>query len=241
MSPPGLIRSIPCALQELTVEALSLARLSLRSHTTLIAENLFIRKQLAFYQERGIRGRRLTNWARLWLVFWSRSNKWSSALLVVNPETLVSWHRKAFRLLWKRKSRPGKRRIPLELRRLIVRMVRENPTWGEERIANELWLKLGTRVSPRTVRVHWPGKGPSTDQHSQSWNTFVRNHAQALLACDFMIAVTARFNVLYIFVVMEIGSRRVLHCNTTRHPTASLFCDRRRLERKPTERTFTKS
>jgi putative transposase len=71
--------------------------------------------------------------------------------LVVKSETLVGWHRKAFRLFWKRKSRLGRRRIPLELRRLIVRMFRENPTWGEERIANELWLKLGIRISPRTV------------------------------------------------------------------------------------------
>jgi transposase InsO family protein len=99
-------------------------------------------------------------------------------------------------------------------------MVRENSTWGEERIAHELWLKLGIHVSPRTVRAYWPAKGPSSNRRSQNWNTFVRNHARALVACDFMVAITARFHVIYILVVMEIGSRRILHCNATPHPTA---------------------
>jgi putative transposase len=164
--------------------------------------------------------RRLSNAARLWLVFWSRFFAWRSALLVVKPATLIGWHRRAFRLLRKWKSRPGRRPIPLDLRQLIVEMVRGNPTWGEERIAHELRLKLGIRVSPRTVRAYWPAKEPWSAGRSQSWSTFVRNHARALLACDFMVAVTAGFQSLYIFVVMEIGSRRILHCNVTAHPTA---------------------
>jgi putative transposase len=99
-------------------------------------------------------------------------------------------------------------------------MVRENPTWGEERIANELRLKLGIRVSPRTVRAYWPSDGPRSHRNSQNWNIFVRNHARALLACDFMVAVTARFQSLYIFVIMEVGFRIILHCKVTPHPTA---------------------
>jgi putative transposase len=75
-------------------------------------------------------------------------------------------------------------------------MVRDNPTWGEERITHELWLKLGIHISERTVRAYWPADGPWSDRHSQKWNTFVRNHARALLACDFMVAVTARFQIL---------------------------------------------
>ena len=101
-------------------------------------------------------------------------------------------------------------------------MVRESPTWGEARIASELALKLGIRVSPRTVRSSWPndlspGRGPS----SQRWMTFVRNHARAILACDFVVAITLHFRILYIFVVMEVGSRRILHLNATPHPTSS--------------------
>jgi putative transposase len=213
-------RSTIEVFQDLANEAPSLVRMSLRSRAALIAENLFLRKQLAFYKERELRPRRLTNAARLWLVFWSRFFDWRSVLLVVKPATLIGWHCKAFRLFWRWKSRPGRRRIPRELRQLIVQMVCENPTWGEERISHELWLKLGIRVSPRTVRAYWPAKDPWSSGRSQSWNTFVRNHARALVACDFMVAVTARFHVIYILVVMEIGSRRILHCNATPHPTA---------------------
>ena len=98
--------------RDLAVDALGLARSSFRSRTALLAENLFLRKQLAFYQERQIRPWRLTNAARLSLVFWSRFFAWRSALLIVKPATLIGWHRKAFELFWKRKSRPGRPPIP---------------------------------------------------------------------------------------------------------------------------------
>jgi transposase InsO family protein len=102
-------------------------------------------------------------------------------------------------------------------------MARENRTWGEERIANELWLKLGLHVSPRTVRKYLPkpldrGRGKHTA--SQRWRTFVRNHAQAMIACDFCLVVTATFRFLYVFVVMEHATRRILHANASVHPTA---------------------
>ena len=117
--------------RDFAVDALGLARSSFRSRTALLAENLFLRKQLAFYQERQIRPCRLTNAARLSLVFWSRFFAWRSALLIVKPATLIGWHRKAFQLLWKRKSRLGRPPIPLRLRQLIEQMVGENPIWGK--------------------------------------------------------------------------------------------------------------
>jgi transposase InsO family protein len=102
-------------------------------------------------------------------------------------------------------------------------MAHDNPTWGQERIANELLLKLGLRVSPRTIRKYMPkhldhGRG----QHvpSQRWRTFVRNHAQSIIACDFCVVVTATFRLLYVFVLMEHATRRIVHCNVTAHPTA---------------------
>jgi hypothetical protein len=140
-------------------DALAFLGSTFRSRTSLMAENLFLRKQLAFYQEHQIKPRRLTNAARLSLVFWSRFLDWKAALLVVKPATLIGWHRQAFRLFWKWKSRPGRPRIPSNLRQLIAQMVRDNPTWGEERVADELWLKLGIKVSPRTVRAYWPAGG----------------------------------------------------------------------------------
>ena len=98
-------------------------------------------------------------------------------------------------------------------------MARENPTWGEERIANELSLKLGIRVSPRTVGKYLE-RGKPRGSSGQRWKTFVRNHAQAIVACDFFVSVTASFRVLYVFVAIEVGSRRILHVNMTEHPTA---------------------
>ena len=194
-----------------------------RSRSALIAENLFLRKQLAFYQEREIEPRRLTHAARICLVVWSRLFHWREALVIVKPETLIGWHRKGFRLFWKWKSKGGRPRLPRKIRQLIAEMASENPTWGEERIANELALKLGIYVSPRTVRAYWP-EGPSESRlrstRPQHWRTFVRNHAQAIVACDFLVAVTARFRLLYVLVVMEIGSRRIIGCNVTAHPSA---------------------
>jgi putative transposase len=195
-----------------------------RSRSALIAENLFLRKQLAFYRERDIEPRRLTDAARICLVVWSRIFNWREALLIVKPETLIGWHRKGFRLFWKWKSKGGRPRLPRNIRQLIAEMATENPTWGEERIADELTLKLGIYVSPRTVRAYWP-EGPlehgPRSTRPQHWRTFVRNHAKAIVACDFLVAVTARFQLLYIQVVMEIGSRRIIHCNVTAHPSAA--------------------
>jgi putative transposase len=102
--------------------------------------------------------------------------------------------------------------VPWNLRELILRMARENQTWGEERIAAELLLKLGIRVSPRTVRRYMPeSTGPRSGVSSQRW-TFVRNHAQAILACDFFAAVTANFRLLYVFVIMEQSDANAWTC-----------------------------
>jgi putative transposase len=102
-------------------------------------------------------------------------------------------------------------------------MTRENPTWGQARVASELSFKLGIVLSPRTVRKYWPWE-PSDRRgrrvSSQQWKTFVRNHANAIVACDFLVAVTACFQFLYVLLILELGSRRILHCNVTAHPTA---------------------
>jgi putative transposase len=117
----------------------------------------------------------------------------------------------------------GRPRLPKHIRDLIVRMALENPTWGQARVAAELSVKLGIDVSPRTVRKYWPPepqrRGPRR-ACSQHWKTFVRNHAESIVACDFLVVVTARFRILYVFLVMELGTRRIVHCNVTTHPTA---------------------
>ena len=197
--------------------------LGLRSRTSLAAENLFLRKQLAFYQERKVKPRRADNPTRLTLVLLSRWFNWQDALTIVRPRTFVTWHRKGFRLFWRWKSGAGRRPIPAELRQLIRRMARDNPSWGEERIANELLLKLGLRVSPRTIRKYMPKSPPATGipRGDQRWATFLKNHARGIIACDFCVAVTSTFRILYVFVVIEHASRRLIHLNATAHPTAA--------------------
>src|SRR5215475_9722735 len=175
-------------------DAMCFLGLCLRTPTALAAENLFLRKQLALYQERKIKPRRATHGTRFALVWLARWFDWRQALAIVQPQTFIGWHRQGFRRFWRWKSRPGRPPIPLDLQALIRRMARENPAWGEERIANELLLKLGLRVSPRTIRKYLPKRvhhGRGKRATTQRWQTFVCNHAQAIVACDFCVVVTA--------------------------------------------------
>ena len=99
-------------------------------------------------------------------------------------------------------------------------MAVENPTWGEERIADELFLKLQIRLSPRTVGKYVRRLPRPRGSKDQRWSTFLRNHARGIVACDFFVSVTASFRIVYVFVALEIGSRRLVHFNLTEHPTA---------------------
>src|SRR5215831_16727098 len=174
------------------------------------------------YVARKQKPRRATDSDRFMLAQLMRFFDWPSALTVVKPDTLVRWHRKGFRLFWKWKSRRGGRpSIPIDLRKLIGDMATNNPTWGEERISDELLLKLGIRISPRTVRRYMPLPPKGQETPTQRWMTFVRNHANAIIAADFFVVVTATFRVVYVLLIMEIATRRILHFNVTQHPTAA--------------------
>ena len=210
-------------LLTLLADVIHFLRLCLCPSAVLAAENLFLRQQLALYQERHVPPRQATNATRFTLVWLSRWFDWRTALAIVTPQTFTRWHRQGFRLFWRWKSRPGRPRIPAELQVLIRQMAHDNPTWGQERMANELLLKLGLRVSPRTVQKGMPKRvdhGRGHRMSSQRWRTFVRNHATAIIACDFCVVVTATFRLLYVFVVMEHATRRILYCNVMAHPTA---------------------
>jgi len=143
--------SLPCCARQLLFDLIVMVRLGLTSRAQLAAENLFLRKQLALYQERRTKPRRADTSTRVALVLLSQFLDWRPLLTVVKPETLIRWHRQGWRLFWRWKSRPGRPTIPVDLQRLIVAMARANPTWGEERLADELRLKLGLTVSPRTI------------------------------------------------------------------------------------------
>jgi putative transposase len=202
-------------------DALRWVVLLFRSTESVQAENLFLRRQLALYIERGVQPRPVDAATRVSLAVLARLFDWRSALVVVQPATMIRWHRAGWRLFWRMKSRTGRPPIPKELRELIRRMARENVLWGEERIANELLLKLGIRISPRTVRKYLPRRPPGRPRGDLRWSTFLKSHARGILACDFFVAVTATFRMLYVFVVIEHGTRRLAHVNVTTHLSAA--------------------
>ena len=184
----------------------------------LAMENLALRQQLSVLSRKTARPR-LRNRDRF---FWTAISKlwpnWRSALLIVQPETVVKWHRQGFRLFWRWKSRrnSGRPRINCEVRDLIRRLSRENPRWGVPRIKSELAL-LGYTVAESTVAkyiIRQP-KPPS-----QTWRTFLANHANQIVACDFFTVPTVTFRALYVFVLLRHNDRRILHVNVTRNPTA---------------------
>jgi transposase len=155
----SMVTLIRIALR-LIEDALRWVLLLFRSTESVRAENLFLRRQLALYVERGVQPRRVDAATRVSLAVLARLFDWRGARVVVQPATMIRWHRAGWRLLWRMKSRAGRPLILQELRELIRRMARENVLWGEERIANELLLKLGIRVSPRTVGNYLPKRPP---------------------------------------------------------------------------------
>ena len=149
--------------------------------------------------------------------FWSR---WTEVLLIVQPETVVGWHRAGFRLYWRWRSRPrgGRPRITQELRDLIQRLARENAAWGAPKIHAEL-QKLGFTLAERTV-ARYLRRIIRRGDPGRKWLAFLENHREGIAAFDFFTVPTVTFRVLYCFFVIEHQRRKILHCNVTPHPTA---------------------
>jgi transposase InsO family protein len=192
-----------------------------RSKPQLVAENALLRQQLLVLR-RGIRRPRCTPGDRALLVLLAgRVRTWRQALLIVQPETLLRWHRELFRRFWRRKSRARsvapRAGVSLETIVLIREMAVANRLWGAERIRGEL-LKLDIRVAKWTVQKYMRDARPPR-RASQPWATFLRNHGGETWACDFLPVTTLLFRPLYAFFVIALGSRRVVHVGVTRHPT----------------------
>jgi transposase InsO family protein len=135
----------------LLTDLIALTAFAFRRRRATAAEILVLRRQIALYKERGIKPRRIDAVTRISLALLSRFFNWRDALVVVHPGTMIRWHRAGWKLFWRLKSRPGRPPIPRQIQALIRRMANENPAWGEQRIANEFLVKLGIRLSPRTV------------------------------------------------------------------------------------------
>ena len=190
-----------------------------KSHRQLRLENLALRQQVAMLQQSVKRSRASTVDRVFWVLFSRYVDGWRNALLTLHPDTVIRWHRQGFRLYWRWKSRgprPGRPPIDKALRKLIREMQATNMGWGAPRIHGEL-LKLGIEVSQATVSKYMlrPKKLPS-----QSWRTFLDNHQDCLAAMDFFTVPTARFRVLYVFIVLSHDRRQVVYFNATEHPTA---------------------
>jgi transposase InsO family protein len=189
-----------------------------KSRCRLEAENLFLRHQLSIVLRHAPPRPRLRGSDRALLVWMTQL--WPSLLgaaRVVQPDTILRWHRAGFKAFWRWKSRnrAGRPRIDRALRDLIRRMSKENPKWGASRIHGEL-LMLGFEVAQSTVSKYMVQDGPP----SQSWKTFLRNHAQAIAAIDLCVVPTLTFERLFAFLVLGHGRRQLLWFEVTRHPTA---------------------
>jgi hypothetical protein len=183
-----------------------------RSKLALEAENAALRQQIIVLR-RKLRGRiRLSNGDRLFFVWLYRLfPAVTRALLIIRPDTLVRWHRAGFRYYWRWKSRRriGRPKIEYELRALIRRMNAENPLWGAPRIHGEL-LKLGFEVAQSTVAKYMvKRRGPP----SQTWRTFLRNHAPDIAAIDLFVVPTISFGLLYGLIVVRIARRKLVWVN----------------------------
>ena len=195
-----------------------------RSRTDLVIENALLRQQLIVLN-RQIKRPRLTNPDRFRLVFLSHFTKfWKQALHIVQPDTLLRWHRELFRFYWRRRSQ-GKPKISPETIALIQKMAKENRLWGAERIRGEL-LKLGIEVSKRTVQRYMPKeKKTGSSGHivpmpfRENWATFLKNQAGGIWACDFTVVYDWLFRQWYVFVIMELKTRRIIHTGVTKYPT----------------------
>ena len=144
---------------------------------------------------------------------------WRTALVIVQPETVIAWHRRGFRLFWAWKSRRriGRPTVSADVRALIRTMSQANPLWGAPRIHGEL-LKLGLNVSQATVAKY---KARPRRPPSQTWHTFLANHLGQIAAADFFVVPTATCRLLFVLVILAHERRRIVHVAITDHPTAT--------------------
>ena len=195
----------------------SLLSFRLRSRASLELEVVALRHQLTVLRrQRPGRPRLFSADRLLWVWLYRIWPQVLDAMVLVKPATVIGWHRKGFRLYWRRRSRHlGRPRTSREVRDLIRQMSQANPLWGAPRIHGEL-LKLGIEVSQATVGRYlpWRPKLPSP-----TWRSFLRNHVRDTAAVDMFVVVTARFRLLYALIVLGHERRKILHFDVTSNPT----------------------
>ncbi len=191
-----------------------------RSRKQQALVELALRHQLATYGLKAPRPQITPVDRAFWVVLSRVWSGWKEALIIVQPDTVIRWHRKGFRLYWKSISKrgPGRPPIPAEVQNLIRRFAAEN-RWRARKVEAEL-EKLGFRVSLATVSRYLPKRNPDHDQR-QRWKTFLQNHKPGITAMDFLVVPTVRFRLLYAWFIIGHGRREILHFGVTAHPTSS--------------------
>ena len=202
-----------------SVQSIALGSLSdaTRSRADLLAENALLRQQLIILR-RQIKRPQFSDNDRLLLVLLSRCTRfWKQTIFIIQPDTLLRWHRDLFRFFWrwKSKSKSKKPRVSPNTIALIKQMASENSLWGAERIRGEL-LKLGIRLSKRTIQRILP---KVIRISNQSWSTFIKNHSRDIWACDFTVVHDLLFRPLYVFIIIELHTRRIVHAAVTKSPS----------------------
>jgi len=190
---------------------------SLAPRATLIAENLALRQQVEVLKRHAPRLKLRRRDRIFWVLLQRFWKGWRSSLILVNPSTVLGWHRQGWRLFWRLKAgKPGRPPIPRSLILLIRQMSEQNRLWGAPRLQLELRL-LSHDISEATIAkymIHRPRPGGG-----QRWTTFLRNHACQIAACDLLTVQTLTFRILYVFVVLSHDRREILHFGITANPT----------------------
>jgi putative transposase len=181
----------------------------------LLLENLALRQQLGVFKRKHPRPPFGAADKLFWVMLRQLWVGWERALILIQPETVVRWHRKGFGLYWtwisRHRTQAGRKCVSRELREIIFRMVSENKTWGAPRIHGELKM-LGFDISERTV-LRWMREAPRSPEPAKRWVAFLSNHREAIAAMDFFTVPALTFGVLYCFFVIVHDRRRILHCN----------------------------
>jgi transposase InsO family protein len=191
-----------------------------KSQARLEAEIVILRHQLNLLRRRLPAKPRLTPADRLLFVWLYRLvPSLLNAAVIIQPDTIVRWHRAGFRSYWRWKSRlrGGRPKVPAEVRSLIRRMSLENSLWGAPRIHGEL-LKLGIEVAQSTVAKYMAKQRPGS---GQTWKTFLRNHVAGIGAMDFLVVPTINFRLLFVLIILRHERRRLISLSVTNHPTAA--------------------
>ena len=197
-----------------------LFRKSIKNKTQLILENIFLHKQIEIYQRTDPKLNIKRTDRMFFILIMDWLSNWKERMFIVKPDTVIKWHRTAFKFYWRWKSqhKGGRPKVFKEVITLIKQMANENSDWGALRNHGEL-LKLGFNICESTVQRYMPKKGKRTT--CQNWKTFFKNHSREIISIDFLTVPTVNFKLLHTLVVIEHHRRKLLYFNVTKNPTAN--------------------